>query len=98
MTDILDSHAWRAAVTTAHANANENRKLVLAYPDIAARLCEQPLNYKRPDQWTGYIPPYYDREAGNGTVHLNTSPIRQALMAILSAAAERADAGRRAAA
>lgn len=34
-----------------------NRIAVLAHPDLAAKLCEPPLNYDRPDQWTGYIPP-----------------------------------------
>lgn len=39
----------------------ERRRAVLAHADLAERLCEHPLNYKRPDQWTGFIPP--DRPA-----------------------------------
>lgn len=73
------------------ARNTEQRKLVLRYPDIAARLCEPPLNYARPGQWTGYIPPAFDGERPDGAVPMNTSRYRAAFMVILEAAAERAD-------
>jgi len=33
------------------------RERVLRYPDLAKLLTEPPLNYDRPDQWNGYVPP-----------------------------------------
>jgi len=36
----------------------ERRELVLAYPDLAARLTKLPWPYSQPAQWTGHIPPY----------------------------------------
>lgn len=60
------------------------RGLVLAHPDLAARLCKQPIGYAQPEQWTGYIPP----ETWNGQ-HNNT-PRRAALLALVEAAEQRA--------
>jgi hypothetical protein len=95
--DPTETRAWRIAAKAAREQSNEQRKLVLRYPDIAARLCEAPLGYKRPEQWTGYIPPARDAESEMGAVPLNTSRYRTALMDILEAAAERADSERGAA-
>lgn len=33
------------------------RDLVLRHPDIARRLTEPPIGYRRPEDWTGWIPP-----------------------------------------
>ena len=79
-------HAARAAAK----QTDDQHKLITRYRDIAAKLCDPPLNYKRPDQWHGYIPPAYDAERADGVTPLNTSPVRAALMALLEEAAERA--------
>lgn len=62
----------------------ERRRAVLAHSDLAARLCEDPLNYVRAEQWTGFIPP----EMFNQTP--NTSPRRLALVDIYEQAVARA--------
>lgn len=85
--------ACMQAAAAARAQIAEQRRLILAYPDLAARLCAAPLGFKRPEQWTGYIPPAFDRERPDGTVPQNDSPVRAALMALLEQAAERWDAG-----
>lgn len=61
----------------------ELRAMVLSHPDLAARLCAPPLDYKRPDQWNGFIPPEYF----NG--HFNDSPRRAALVEICAEAESR---------
>jgi hypothetical protein len=95
MTDhLLGRQILRDAATVARMQTNEQHKLIMRYPDIRARLCDPPLRYARPDQWHGYIPPAYDGEREDGSVPLNRSPYRAALMAILEAAAERADGER----
>jgi hypothetical protein len=65
------------------ASRAEDRKRVLKHPDLAARLCEPPLGFSRPEQWMGYIPP---DTCGQ---QLNLSPCRDALLAIATAAYER---------
>lgn len=42
----------------AKASCRERRGAVLRYPDLAARLCQPPLNFRRPDNWNGFIPPH----------------------------------------
>lgn len=38
---------------------SEDRKArVLRYPDLARRLTQPPLNYQRPEDWTGWVPPH----------------------------------------
>lgn len=96
--DITETRLWRTAARDAARQSAEQRKLILAYPDIAARLCDPPLGYKQPGDWTGYIPPAYDPEDWKGVIPLNDSPRRAALMELLEAAAEREDAQRRPAA
>jgi hypothetical protein len=94
---LKKSAACVEAARAARKQCIEQQKLVLRYPDIAKRLCEPPLGYAAPGQWTGYIPPAYDAEQVDGSVPLNTSRYRAVLMEILEAAAERADSERRAA-
>lgn len=67
----------------------ERRRAVLAHADLAERLCEDPLNYARPDQWTGFIPPAMWNQQPN------TSPRRRALVEIYEEACARAAAPRR---
>ncbi|MFC9973595.1 hypothetical protein ACFVH6_22140 [Spirillospora sp. NPDC127200] len=56
------------------------RDAVLAYPDLAARLCEDPIGYARPDQWNGYVPPEIADQRHNN------SPRREALAEIVAEA------------
>ena len=76
------------------ATRNKHRRAaVLAHPDLAAKLTEQPLNFARPDQWTGFIPP-----ATTADHAINPSPVRAALVAIVAEAERRARQQRGAAA
>lgn len=85
------TEAWRAALRQADTRNRHQRTLVLRFPDIAKRLCEPPLGLKDPQQWTGYIPGYWDAEGPHGHVRPNTSPIRAQLAEILQTAAAHAD-------
>lgn len=73
--------------TEARARCAARRARVLAHPDIARRLCNPPMNYPAPEYWTGYIPPARI-DSGQGEKP-NTSPIRQQLLDIVYAVAER---------
>lgn len=64
----------------AREDADANRSAVLAHPDLAARLTQAPLEYTRPEQWNGFVPPAQANEA------LNTSPRRQVLAEIVTEA------------
>lgn len=64
-----------------------DKERILRHPDLAARLCEPPLNYANPKQWNGYIPPaVYGQQ-------LNTCPRRAALMELATEAFKREQAG-----
>lgn len=69
-------HEWEQALATAGDICRMRREVVLSQPEIAARLCESPLDYTRPDQWNGFLPP----ETFNG--ERNNSPRFAALAAI----------------
>lgn len=90
--DLTETRAWRIAARQAAKQSDDQHKLINRYKDIAAKLCDPPLSYDKPEQWHGYIPPAYDGEREDGTTPLNHSPRRVALMALLEEAAERADA------
>lgn len=93
MIDLVKKNApCVAAARQATKQTDDQHKLVMRYKDIAAKLCDPPLGYDKPDQWHGYIPPAYDPEGVDGVTPLNTSPQRVALMALLEEAAVRADA------
>ena len=95
--DITTTREWQSAAKLAREEREEQRRLILRYPDIAARLCAPPLDYKRPDQWTGYIPPRWDAPNEAFVVRPNDSPRRVALLELLEAAAERYDTEHKAA-
>ena len=57
-----------------------NRDAVLAHPDLAARLTADPIGYKTPEQWNGFIPP----DSFNG--QHNRSPRREALLELVAEA------------
>jgi hypothetical protein len=79
LTAFIKEQKRAAATRNAH-----RRGLVLAYPDIAVKLTEQPLNFSAPEKWTGFIPP-----STLCTGALNTSPVRPALLALVHAAEQR---------
>lgn len=58
MTRPNPAHAVIAAVSQARNDADDHRKLVLSFDDLAARLTARPLEFKQPTQWNGFIPPY----------------------------------------
>lgn len=94
----------QAAREEAQRKNRERRARVLAHPDLARRLTQPPLSYKRPEQWNGYIAPRllaedacsscsnYSRGRcpGHHVAKVNDSPRRAALVAIAREAAERA--------
>lgn len=63
-----------------------SRDAVLAYRDLAEQLCQPPLDFQRPEQWNGFVPP----EHFNGV--RNPSPRRVALAALVEEAHARDDA------
>lgn len=96
MIDLLKRNALCVeAARQAAKQTDDQHKLINRYKDIAAKLCDPPLNCDRPGQWHGYIPPAYDGQREDGSARPNTSPVRVQLMAILEEAAERADGERR---
>lgn len=95
MTDhLFGRQILRDAAKSARTQTDDQHKLIARYKDIAAKLCDPPLGYDKPEQWHGYIPPAYDPEHIDGVTPLNDSPRRTALLALLEEAAERADAER----
>lgn len=80
----------KQAQAAGRAENARRRALVLKYPDLAARLCEPPLRHTTPEHWTGYVPPAYDAIALGGAQPINTSPVRAALVAIVTEAEQRA--------
>lgn len=95
------SKLWRAANAKARADNAARRTRVLAHEDLREALTLPPLNYARPDQWTGYVPPRLDPEEAcehcptwrcRHVEHLarpNTSARRRALVAIAAEALRR---------
>jgi hypothetical protein len=87
-----DPAQWRKRISTAAAHAvainQRRRNLVLAHPDIAAKLTQPPLHLKDPRHWDGSIA-QATYEGANGPIP-NNSPIRSQLQAIVQEAAERA--------
>lgn len=53
---------YEAQLAKAKTDNQQRRARVLAHPDLAARLTQPPLNYTRPEQWTGYVPPRFGSE------------------------------------
>jgi hypothetical protein len=75
---------WKGVSAQAKAENDRRKRLVLAHPDLAAKLTEAPIGFARPDCWSGYVA----MEIGiNG---INRSPIRRALAALLAEAERRA--------
>ncbi|MGI5162747.1 hypothetical protein ACQEU3_47075 [Spirillospora sp. CA-253888] len=77
----------RARQTIQPGTRRSARDAVLTYPDLAARLCEDPIGYARPDQWNGFVPPEIADQRHNN------SPRRAALVEIVAEAHARDAAG-----
>jgi|SRR5215471_1980382 len=59
-----ERRTWlRQILAEAHRRTLARRERVLRYPDLAARLTEPPLNYARPEQWNGFVPPRWGQLA-----------------------------------
>jgi hypothetical protein len=58
----MTEHQAAAVFRRAEAETAVTRERVLAYPDLAGRLTRPPLNFKRPEQWNGYVPPRLDAD------------------------------------
>jgi hypothetical protein len=84
--------AWRTAVHQGRLRNQQQRAIVLRYPDIAKRLTEPPARFTEPRQWSGFIPDYWLPEDKSGRLRPNASPVRAQLAEILMAACERHDA------
>jgi hypothetical protein len=91
----------RAERQRAMHDAAQRRLGVLSHPDLAARLCEPPLSYSKPQQWNGYLPPatgpYGARRKGDPDSvdgADNESIMRRTLLDILRDLEARRHAGR----
>lgn len=81
---------WESLRAGAHAEAQARRARVLAHPDLAEALTEQPIGYARPEQWSGYVPPRTDAvRSQDGAAPLNTSARRRALVELAAEALRR---------
>lgn len=80
---------WREKYAAAHKENQARRARVLMHPDIAAKLCEPPLSFAKPEQWNGFVPPKYLPADERGKVALNDSPRRAALVGIAAEAMRR---------
>lgn len=74
--DVAGPAMVREAMRRAHEENVARRDRVLAHRDLAARLCERPLAFDRPEHWTGYVP--------------SDNPERDALLALDAEATRRA--------
>lgn len=78
------AQVWKGGRDRAHAENARRKQLVLQHPDLAERLTKAPLNYPRPDQWSGYVP---ESEVWQGA--RNNSPAVAALWQLLAEAEAR---------
>lgn len=54
---MVGAERGRQLAAEARAANQARRERVLRYPDLARRLCEEPLGYKFPEQWNGFVAP-----------------------------------------
>lgn len=84
---ILDE--YRAAQLVAKAELSARRARVLQHEDLRKQLTEQPLNFTRPEQWSGYVPPRGTYSDDQPLPQVNTSARRRALVEICAEALRR---------
>lgn len=80
----LVMHAANHGVDIDATTNAERRATVLRHPDLAEKLCDRPMSYQRPDQWTGYVAPELLETGAR-----NTSPYREQVAAIYEEALRR---------
>lgn len=90
---------YRQEQRKSKADSARRRAMVLKHEDLRAALLAHPLNFTRPEQWNGWIPPATVPAAGEGAdgpttdvghgYKPNRSPRRQALIAIVNEAEQR---------
>lgn len=73
---------------TAKEAATRYRAAVLAHDDLSRRLVAV-FGYTGAEVWNGYVPPRTDHWRPAGVAEYNPSPLRQALVAIVTEALER---------
>lgn len=76
--------AWVAAKDASKRESANRRTLVLKHEDLRAALTKRPLEFPRPEDWSGWIPPELTAAGAR-----NTSPRRLALLALVAEAAGR---------
>jgi hypothetical protein len=81
---------WAHCLTVGHETAEHNRRLILAHPDLAQRLCEL-YGMDRPERWSGYVPPGIGHITEKGRALINRSPYRAALLELLEEARRRGE-------
>jgi hypothetical protein len=64
----------------AQGDTGRLRGIVLARPGVARRLTEPPFSLARPEQWTGFIPPYEVQR--NHGWEINEAPIRRQIVLV----------------
>ena len=85
--DIQAEYAAAAARSKTASQARRDR--VLRWPDLAKQLCEPPLNYRRPQDWNGWVPPRTVAYVDHNYAPANDSPWRAALVTICAEALRR---------
>lgn len=88
MRELAVRASRRGVVIDVTTNA-ERRAVVLRHPDLAAKLCDPPLRFARPEQWTGYIAPALDQIGDANLTRRNTSPCRAQAVEIYAEACRR---------
>jgi len=76
---------WQAKLGDSKPHSRNRRALVLACPDLAAKLLEEPINLRDVREWSGWVPPETDVDG-----HSNTSRRAAALRALVEEAERRA--------
>ncbi len=90
---------YREQAAEAKRTCQARRTMVLKHDDLRMALCAPTVGYERAEQWNGFIPPATIPSAGEGATgpttdpgtgfQRNTSPRRQALLAIVAEAEKR---------
>lgn len=76
--------AWVEAAAGSKTRSQARRALVLKHEDLRQQLCARPLEFRRAEEWNGWIPPELTAEGAR-----NTSYRRAALVEIVAEAERR---------
>lgn len=78
---------WEAKLAESKPNSLNRKALVMAYPDLVAKLTQPPIGFRRPEEWSGWIPPELDEDG-----QVNPSRRAAGLRALVEEAERRARA------